>query len=114
LSTSGTGTQVQGDRPALTPKHSASLWSTYKFNALWRAGVGLNYRGKQNPEGQRTITAPAFTTVDAMVEYAASANTLVKLSITNLTDKLYADALYRGHYIPGAARTVELSLKTLF
>ncbi len=114
LSTSGTGAQVQGDRPALTPKHSASLWSTYKFNALWRAGVGLNYRGKQNPEGQRTITAPAFTTVDAMVEYAASANTLVKLSITNLTDKLYADALYRGHYIPGAARTVELSLKTLF
>ena len=114
LSSSGTGAQIQGDRPALTPKHSASLWTTYKLNALWRVGSGLNYRGEQNPEGQRTITAPAFTTIDAMVEYVASANSLVKLSVTNLTNKLYADSLYRGHYIPGADRRIEMSLKTLF
>ena len=40
--------------------------------------------------------------------------TLVRLNINNLTDKLYADALYRGFYTPGAPRSVQVTLKTLF
>ena len=36
------------------------------------------------------------------------------LNVTNLTDELYADALYRGFYAPGAARAVQLTLKKLF
>ena len=32
-----------------------------------------------------------------------------KLNLTNVTDKLYADQLYRGHYIPGKARAVQLT-----
>ena len=114
LAANGTGAQVQGDRSALTPKHSASLWSTYRLHPLWRIGAGLNYRGEQNPEGARHVTAPAFTTLDAMVEYTVSDTALLKLNITNLTDKLYADSLYRGFYMPGAPRRIELSLKTLF
>jgi catecholate siderophore receptor len=114
LSATGTGAQVEGDRPALTPQHSASLWSTYRITSNVRLGAGLNYRGAQNPEGQRTLVAPAFNTVDAMVEYLVSDSTTLKLNVTNLTNKLYADALYRGFYTPGAARTVQLSLKTLF
>ena len=114
LNANGTGAQVKGDRPALTPKHSASLWTTYRLHPQWRVGAGLNYRSEQNPEGARHITAPAFTTLDAMAEYVANDKLTVKLNVTNLTDKLYADSLYRGFYAPGAARRVELSLKTLF
>ena len=79
-----------------------------------RLGMGLNYRGEQNPEGNRNVVAPAFTTVDVMAEYSVSEATSLKLNVTNLTDKLYADSLYRGFYVPGAARTVQLTLKTLF
>lgn len=114
LNASGTGAQVKGDRPALTPKHSASLWSTYRIMPKLRVGAGLNYRGEQSPEGARHLVAQAFTTVDAMAEYNLTDATSLKLNVTNLTDKLYADALYRGFYTPGAARTVQLSLKTLF
>jgi catecholate siderophore receptor len=114
LAANGTGAQVQGDRSALTPRHSASLWTTWRLHPLWRIGAGLNYRGEQNPEGARHITAPAFTTVDAMAEVTVSDATLLKLNITNLTDKLYADSLYRGFYMPGGPRRIELSLKTLF
>lgn len=106
--------QREGDRPALTPKHSASLWTTYLAMPKLRLGMGLNYRGEQNPEGSRAVVAPAFTTVDVMAEYNLSEATSLKLNITNLTDKLYADSLYRGFYVPGAARTVQLTLKTLF
>ncbi|AOW14085.1 TonB-dependent receptor [Hydrogenophaga crassostreae] len=111
--TSGNAQQV-GDRPGLTPKHSASLWTTYRVAPMWRIGFGLNHRGSQNPEGNRNVTAPAFTTADAMVEYMVSESATLKLNVTNLSNKLYADSLYRGFYAPGADRSVQLSLKSTF
>ncbi|MFM2341533.1 MAG: hypothetical protein RLZZ592_1186 [Pseudomonadota bacterium] len=111
LAASGTGAQVQGDRPALTPKHSASLWTTWRVLPKLRLGAGLNYRGEQNPEGARHVTAAAFTTVDAMAEYTFSERWSTRLNVSNLTNKLYADALYRGFYTPGSARSVQLTLK---
>lgn len=110
----GTGAQGKGDRSALTPKHSASLWTTLRINPLWRLGSGLNYRGEQNPDGARTKTAAAFTTVDAMAEYTLNDANVLKFNISNLTNKLYADSLYRGFYAPGAPRRVELSWKSMF
>ena len=110
----GGGAQVQGDRPGLTPKHSGSVWSTYAITSKIRAGAGITYRGKQNPEGSRAVYASGFGVVDAMVEYAIDDNTSVKLNVNNLFDKVYADGLYRGFYIPGAARSVQLTLKTRF
>ena len=114
LNAAGTGAQVQGDRPGLTPKHSASLWTTYMVLPRLRIGGGLNYRGQQNPEGSRHIVADSFVTFDAMAEYTITETTTLKLNVTNLTDELYADSLYRGFYVPGAARTVQLTLKKLF
>lgn len=114
LNAAGTGAQVKGDRSALTPKHSASVWSTYRVLPQLRLGAGLNFRDKQNPEGARHVTASAFTTFDAMAEYTINDNLTAKLYVLNLTDKLYADSLYRGFYAPGAPRTVQLSLKARF
>jgi len=114
LSSSGTGAQVKGDRPGLTPQHSASLWSTYVIAPQWRIGGGLNYRSEQNPDGQRIYTAKAFTTVDVMAERTMNDSTLVKFNISNLTNLLYVDQLYRGFYIPGVGRRVEISLKKMF
>lgn len=114
LSATGTGAQVQGDRPALTPKHSLSLWSTYRVTPRWRVGLGMTYRGEQNPEGARTVLASSFTVWDGMVEYIVDEKTTVKFNVSNITDKLYADALYRGFYTPGAPRKLMLSVKTVF
>ncbi|TSE20393.1 putative TonB-dependent receptor BfrD [Tepidimonas alkaliphilus] len=103
-----------GDRPGLTPKHSLSAWTTYRVAPQWRLGLGVNHRSEQSPVGNRTVVAPAFTTLDGMVEYTVDERTTVKLTVNNLTDKLYADGLYRGFYTPGAPRRVFLSLKTVF
>ncbi|KRB93301.1 TonB-dependent receptor [Noviherbaspirillum sp. Root189] len=114
LNAAGTGAQVQGDRPGLTPKHSGSLWTTYRILPELRLGAGLTYRGQQNPEGARHVTADSFAVVDAMAEYTINETWSAKLNVTNLTDKLYADSLYRGFYSPGAPRRVELTLKAMF
>ena len=114
LNPAGTGAQVQGDRPGLTPRHSGSVWTTYRVMPQLRLGLGANYRSSQNPEGQRTLKAKGFVTFDAMAEYSFTEATTLKLSVTNLSNKLYADGLYRGFYQPGAPRRVELTLKHLF
>lgn len=113
-SPAGTGAQVEGDRPALTPRHSGSLWTTYRITPQLRVGGGLNYRSSQHPEGGRHLLASGFVTADAMAEYQISDIWSVKLNVSNLTDKLYADSLYRGFYTPGAPRRVEATLKAMF
>ncbi len=111
---SATGNMQQGDRPGLTPKHSASLWSTYRVAPQWRVGAGLNHRSAQSPLTNAHIRTQAFTTVDAMVEHTLSDSTLLKLNVSNLGNKRYIDQVYTSFYVPGTPRRVELSLKTLF
>lgn len=114
LNAARTGAQVQGDRSALTPRNSGSLWTTYRVLPKLRIGAGVNYRSSQNPEGARHVTAAGFATFDAMAEYTFNDMWSAKLNVTNLADKLYADALYRGFYSPGAPRRVELTVKSMF
>ena len=114
LAANGGGAQVEGDRPGLTPKHSGSLWTTYRVMPKLRLGGGLNFRGEQQPEGSRANTAASFVTMDLMAEYEVSESVSLKLNVANVTDKLYADSLYRGFYTPGAPRTAQLTLKATF
>jgi catecholate siderophore receptor len=96
-----------GDRPGLSPKHSGTVWTTYQLTPQWRLGGGLNFRSAQAPADVTAPSweAPAFTTADLMAEYTISDQFIVKANLTNITDKLYGESLYRGHYIPGAGRS---------
>lgn len=104
--------ETVGERPAMTPVHSGTVWTTYRIAPRWRVGGGLNARGGVKPL-LTTFHAPRFVTADLMAEYDAGP-AVFKLNVTNLADKLYADQLYRGHFIPGKPRTVQLTLTTKF
>lgn len=115
-STATTVGNRMGDRPGLSPKHSGTMWTTYQLTPKWRVGGGLNFRSAQSPAD---VTAPAweapsFVTADLMTEYAINQQFTVKANVSNLTDKLYAESLYRGHYVPGAGRLVQVSLSAKF
>jgi catecholate siderophore receptor len=66
------------------------------------------------PQQITAFVAPAYVTADLMAEYAMARDLTLKLNVTNVTDKLYADYLYRGHYIAGAPRTVQLTANYKF
>lgn len=105
-----------GDRPGLTPRHSGTVWNTYQITPQWRVGAGVNFRSRQAPAD---VTAPAweapgFVTADALVEYLINTQFTLKANVTNVTNKLYAESLYRGHYVPGAGRLVQLTLVASF
>jgi catecholate siderophore receptor len=105
----GQGAEAAGARPSLTPSISATLWNTYQINGQWRVGAGLNHRGAQTPNRNPGWEAPAFTTTDVMAEYRVNEQLTFKGNVSNLTNKLYADQLYSGHYVPGAGRLVQVT-----
>ena len=113
-SVAGVG-EGEGTRSSLTPRHSGTVWSTYQLTEQFRLGAGLNARSSQTPNRNPAgIVAPSFVTGDVLLEYAFSEQMAFRLNVLNVTNKLYADALYTGHYIPGQARTAYASLTARF
>jgi catecholate siderophore receptor len=114
---SSTNTTLQGERvgarPGGTPKHSGTVWTTYKVGAF-RFGGGINARSADAPPLIDTFKAPACVTGDLMAEYSLNEDLAFKLNVSNVTNKLYADMLYRGHYIPGKPRTIQLTTSYRF
>jgi catecholate siderophore receptor len=106
--------EMEGERPWLTPKHSGTVWTTYQLTPQWRVGGGVNFRSGQTPNRNPGWEAPGYATVDLMAEYVINESLTLKANLTNVADKLYADALYSGHYIPGAGRTLQVSLSARF
>ncbi len=106
--------EKQGDRPALTPRHSGAFWTTYKLDSQWRIGSGINFRSSQRPYQAPDIKVPGFGIVDAMAEYRHDKNVTIKANVSNLTNKLYADQLYRHHYVPGPGRIYTLTTSMKF
>ncbi|WP_332738432.1 TonB-dependent receptor [Hydrogenophaga sp.] len=103
-----------GDRPSLTPEHSGTVWSTWQLTPKFRFGAGLNFRGKQKPT-RSEFHVPSYVTADLMAEYRFDfENLILKANLTNVANKLYADQLYPGHYIPGAGRTLQVTASLKF
>jgi catecholate siderophore receptor len=104
----------EGDRPALTPVHSGTVWSTYQLTPKLRMGAGLNFRAKQNPT-RAEFSVPSHVTADLMAEYRFDFDKLIlKANLSNVTNKLYADQLYPGHYVPGAGRNLQVTASLKF
>ena len=104
-----------GDRPSLTPRHSGTIWTTYRVLQNLRLGGGLNARSSQTPNRNPLgIDAPSFVTADLLAEYTLNDGVSFKLNVANVTDKPYADSLYTGHYIPGAGRSYQLTMSARF
>ena len=107
--------ELEGQRPSMTPRHSGTIWTTYQVTKAVRLGGGLNARSSQTPNRNPAgIVAPRFVTGDLLAEYTMSDAIAFKLNVTNVTNKLYADSLYTAHYIPGAGRSVQLTMTARF
>ncbi|MBK9135822.1 MAG: TonB-dependent siderophore receptor [Betaproteobacteria bacterium] len=104
------GADGEGARPSLTPQHTGSIWTTYKVSQALRVGGGLNARSGQQPLRNPGYYAPKFITGDLMAEYHVVYDKLIfKANLINVTDKLYADQLYPGHYVPGPGRMLQVT-----
>jgi catecholate siderophore receptor len=98
-----------------TPKHSASLWTSYAFNKQFSAGIGMNYVDKVYANINNTKYAPSYTRFDAMASYHLNKNLSFQLNIQNVGDKLYFDRVSSPHYAGvGAGRSASLTANFKF
>lgn len=111
--TAGAGDRA-GERPALTPVHSGTVWSTYQLSRPWRLGAGVNFRSAQSANRNPGWMAPAYATLDLMTEYTFSSQITLKGNLSNVGNVVYADSLYTGHYVPGAGRNAQISMNVKF
>ncbi len=110
---SGQQAGSQDKIPVNTPNYTASLWTTYRINERWKVGGGLEKVGLRYANTTNTNALPAYSRVDAMVEYKFDPYA-VQLNIKNLANKDYYEGVYAGHVVPGTQRSVQLTMNMKF
>ncbi len=93
---------TSGDELAFTPRRSANLWTTYRFdNGLTLGGgiqhVGDSWAGRPDdadriiPNG-RYGKLPGYTVGNLMASYALNDTVTLRLNVDNVADKTYANS----------------------
>ena len=111
---SGTAAYVGKVMPN-TAHNQLNLWTEYELPEGWEVGGGGNWLSHRFADSGETAYVPAYVVWNAMVSYAASPHLSLQLNANNLFNKLYYDGVYytsaaENHAIPGAGRSVTLTL----
>lgn len=105
-SASAKGKQLWG-----TPKHSASLWTTYRLLDQLTVGGGMFYTDKVYADPSNNGYVPSYVRWDAMAKYDINSNFDVQLNVQNLTDERYFSTTYFRHFaIPAQGRSAFVTL----
>ena len=99
--------------------NAANVWTVYEFSHDFKVGLGANYQDRRAANVSGTDVIPAYVTFDGMVSYRINRNLSVQLNGYNLTDGLYFTNAYdtsptENHVLPGAGRTLTLTLAAKF
>ncbi len=106
----------QGNRLTLTPKYSASVWTTYRLPFRLTVGGGIRATDSVFVNAANTIEAPGYRLIDGLVEYEVNRNLTLRLNLTNLTDETYIRNVNNngGRYNPGQPRAALLTSSVSF
>ena len=116
----GVGNIANGQPFINTPKHSFSLWTSYKPMAKLTLGLGIYAQSSVNAGyaksaidgGIVTKGASGYARYDAMMAYQIDKNLAFQLNVYNLGNKTYYSGVRSPHYATMAAgRSAVASLK---
>jgi catecholate siderophore receptor len=102
--------------PALTPRNSAFLWAMKDLGHGLRMGGGLNHVGARFTSLTNQVTLPAYTTLDAALQYTLG-QWDVDVNIKNLTNRKHYVSAHGSNdnlILPGSPRAVQVTLRTRF
>jgi catecholate siderophore receptor len=115
---SGTAVDVGKVMPN-TAHNALNIWTEYYLTKDWEVGAGVNWLSKRFADSAETATVPSYVVWNAMASYDVTRNLSMQLNGYNLFNRFYYDALYytspaENHIIPGAGRSVALTLRMKF
>ena len=105
-------TNLPGNTLANTPKHNASVWTTYNMTQEWEVGTGITYLSERFANNQNTVQVPDYIRWDATLAYHQPKYD-IRLNLLNITNRLNYEAVIpsdRGRSVPSIDRTALLTL----
>ena len=112
---STTAAAKAGQTVPLVPRQTLSLWNRVRVLPALSAGLGVVQQAKMYAAIDNTVTLPGFTRVDGalFLTLNARAQARLQLNVENLLDaRYYATSHGNNNIMPGAPRTVRLTLST--
>lgn len=99
-----------------TAHNALNLWTEYRLPGGWEVGGGGNWLSHRFADGGESAYIPGYVVWNAMVSYHANPRLTVQLNGYNLFNELYYEGAYytsagENHIIPGAGRSVALTLR---
>jgi len=98
-----------------TAHDALNLWTEYELPGGWEVGAGGNWLSRRFADSAESAYVPGYVVWNAMLSYQASPRLHLQLNAYNLFDRLYYEGTYytsasENHVIPGAGRSVALTL----
>jgi iron complex outermembrane receptor protein len=111
----GVAVNFAGNVPVNVPQNVSNIWATWAFAPDWSANAGVQIVGKTFADNANTLEMPAYTLVNAGLQWKPYLNTTVSLRVYNLFDKIYATSSYADNqWMLGMPRTAQLAVNVKF
>jgi iron complex outermembrane recepter protein len=110
----GVAVNYAGNVPINVPQQVSNIWLTWAFAPQWSADTGVQIVGREWSDNANTMARPAYTVVNAGVQWKPDANTTLSLRAYNLFDTVYATSGTTTQWLLGMPRTAMLSLNEKF
>lgn len=98
------GIAAQGKAAPNTPRHNATMWTTWRFASNWELGGGAQLSSERWLNNFQSAKVDGYTRWDATLAWHESPWE-VRLNLQNLTDATYFEASSAGRATPVRGRT---------
>jgi len=110
---SRTTAAAEGASVPLVPRSTVSLWNRVQLTQLLGVGLGAVHQARMYAAIDNAVTLPSFTRYDAALFVSLPWRTRAQLNVENALDtRYYGTSQGNNNIMPGASRTVRISLST--
>jgi len=110
----GGSVNYAGNVPVNVPQTVSNIWATWAFAPNWSANAGIQIVGKTFADNANTVTRPAYSVVNAGVQWKPDPNTTVSFRVYNLFDEVYTTSGGTTQWLLGMPRTAQLAVNVKF
>ncbi len=116
------GANRAGNRPANVARQTANLWAHYTTaspRGRWQASLGARAVGQRYADHANTASTPGYNVWDAALSWQPKPHTTYRLTVRNLTDKLYSYSAVASPHgasqaYPGEGRRLDVTAQFAF
>jgi len=111
--TSTTSAAAEGKRVPLVPETTLSLWNRWQLLPALGLGFGMIHQDDMYAAIDNSVTLPGFTRFDGALFVRLTSIFSAQVNVENLkNERYYATSHGNNNIMPGASRTVRVSLTT--